>query len=195
MVSKLKKLRVGRLFDPIVWLVRDRRGVSAVEFALILPVMLTLYLGGVELSDALIIQRKVTHVTSSLGDLVTQAKSISDNDMSNILDAAASVMTPYSTGSLLKIRISQIKIDGNGKATVTWSDARNDTPLTKGATITGLPAAVAQANTYIVTAEVHYSYTPTIGYLMTGSFDLNDEFYLRPRLTDCISRGTTYTCS
>ena len=180
---------------PFVRLAVDRSGVSAVEFALILPVMLTIYLGGVELSDALIIARKVTHVTSSLGDLVTQSKSISDDDMSNILDAAASVMTPYSTGSLLKIRISEIKFDSSSKATVAWSDARNDTPLTKGSTVTGLPSAVVQPNTYIVTAEVHYAYTPTIGYILTGTFDLHDQFYLRPRLSDCISRGTTYTCS
>jgi Flp pilus assembly protein TadG len=115
--------------------------------------------------------------------------------MTNILDAASSVMTPYATGSLLQIRISQIKIDATGKATVNWSDARNMTALTKGSTVTGLPSAVVIANTYLVTAEVHYAYTPTIGYVMTGSFDLKDQFYLRPRLSDCISRGSTYTCS
>jgi hypothetical protein len=48
----------------------------------------------------------------------------------------------------------------------------------------------------LVTAEVHYTYTPTIGYIMTGNFDLHDKFYLRPRLVDCVKRTGTgaYAC-
>ena len=41
---------VSNLRDRLTRLAGDERGVSAVEFALLLPVMLTLYLGGVEVS-------------------------------------------------------------------------------------------------------------------------------------------------
>ena len=129
-------------------------------------------------------------MTSALGDLVTQSKNISNNEMTNILNASASVMTPYPT-NILKIKVSGIAIDATGKATVAWSDALNDTPLVKNAVITTLPAAVKVANTFIVTAEVHYAYTPLIGYVITGTFDLKDQFYLRPRLSDTITRSTT----
>ena len=172
---------------PLGRFAKNRAGVAAVEFALILPVMLTLYLGGIQISDALSISRKVTHVTSSLGDLITQSKNVTDADMKNILDAASSVMAPYSA-TTLKMKISGITIDSKQTATVTWSDARNDTPLTKGATVT-LPAGINQASTFIVTAEVHYAYTPLIGYALTGTFDLNDHFYLRPRLSDTVTRS------
>ncbi|HZP21534.1 MAG TPA: TadE/TadG family type IV pilus assembly protein [Bauldia sp.] len=166
---------------------RDQAGVSAVEFALILPLMLALFFGGAELSDALTINRKVSHVTSALSDLVTQSKSLSDADMSNILDAASAVITPYSTSNL-KIKVTQIKIDATSKATVSWSDARNDTPLTVGATVTTIPSALLVANSYLIMTEVHYSYKPTIGYVMTGTFDLTDKFYLRPRVSDFVAR-------
>ncbi len=171
---------------PFRRLLKDRSAISAVEFALLLPLMLTLYIGGIQLSDALTISRKVTHVTSSLGDLVTQSKSITNADMTNILDAASSVMAPYSS-TPLEIKVSGISIDSNGKATVAWSDARNATALTVGSTVT-LPGAVDQPNSFLVTAEVHYPYTPSIGYVLTGSFDLHDQFYLRPRLSDTITR-------
>jgi Flp pilus assembly protein TadG len=164
----------------------DRSGVAAVEFALLLPLMLTLYFGAVEFGDALTIDRKVTHVSSSLADLVTQARTISDTDMVNILDATASIITPYDDG-LLRIKVSGVSIDNTGKATVSWSDAHNDTPLAKNSVIT-LPAAVNTPNTFIVTAEIHYTYTPLVGYLLTGSFDLMDQFYLRPRLSDTVTR-------
>ncbi len=174
-------------------LVRDRRGVAAVEFALILPVMLSLYLGGDELGHGLTISRKVTHVSSSLADLVAQSTSISNNDMTNILNAAASVIEPYSKSNLT-IVISEYAIDANKNVTVKWSDAYQTTPLTPGAVIpkTNLPSSLLEASSYLITANVHYAYTPTVGYIMTGTFNLHDQFYLRPRLNDT---GITRTTS
>ena len=67
----------------------------------------------------------------------------------------------------------------------------NDTPLVVNSIVTNLPAQVKTASTFIVTAEVHYAYTPVIGYVMTGTFDLKDQFYLRPRLSDTITRSAT----
>lgn len=165
---------------------RDRAGLSAVEFALILPVMVGLFFGGSELSDGLTINRKVTQVASSVSDLVTQSKTITNADMANILAAAASVITPYSD-SLLRIKVTQITIDANNKPTVSWSDALNDTALTPGNAIT-VPAALLTPNSYLVTAEVHYSFKPTVGYILTGTYDLTDTFFLRPRLSDSITR-------
>lgn len=46
---------------------RDRRGVAMVEFALILPVMLVLYLGGAQLQDGIACNRKVTIATRAAG--------------------------------------------------------------------------------------------------------------------------------
>jgi len=167
----------------------DQSGVSAVEFALVLPIMLLLYFGAVELGDALTIKRKVTGVTSALTDLVTQSKKVTDKDMQNIFKAAKAIMTPYDDGKLA-IKITGIRIDANGKATVAWSDALNDTPLAKGSSVS-VPDKVAADDSFLVTTEVHYDYTPTIGYVMTGSFDLNDQYYLRPRLSSEVKRPAT----
>jgi Flp pilus assembly protein TadG len=163
----------------------DRAAIAAIEFALIAPIMLTLYLGGIQLSEALTINRKVTHVSSTLADLVTQEKTLTTQDMANILDAAAAVMTPYSASNL-KIKISEIKIDRNGKATVEWSKAKNDTAYRKGDPF-DVPIAIKDNNTYLVTAEIHYAYKPPIGYIITGTFDLNNGFFLRPRISDSIT--------
>lgn len=189
----LKPMRLLRMLGvgARLWITRlriDRSGIAALEFALLLPVMLLLFFGAVELSEALTINRKVTHVSSSLGDLVTQSKTITASEMNNILDVAAGVMTPYSE-TPLKMKVTGVTIDANGKATVAWSFARNDTKLTKGATVT-VPPTVKQPSSFIVMTEVHYPYTPTIGYVLTGTFDLKDEFYMRPRLSPEIEDKT-----
>ncbi len=161
-------------------------GLAALEFALILPIMVLLYLGGFEVTEAFMIDRKVTHATSALGDLVAQAESISNSEMANIFNAVDAVMNPYpfDAGYLI---ISGVRIDSNGVAKVVWSDAQNTTAYAVGQTIS-LPLSVTQPSTFIVFAEVHYEYTPTFGYTLTGTFDLHDEFYLRPRLQNEVTR-------
>jgi Flp pilus assembly protein TadG len=161
-------------------LARDRKGVSALEFALILPVLLILYFGTDELGEGLTVQRKVTHVTSSIGDLVTQSKTISSTDMENFFDAAESIIIPYNVNKL-KMTVTALQIDASGNAKVVWSHTRNGTALTANAPYTGLPDGVKQASTFLITAKVTYDYTPTIGYLLTGTFTITDQFYLRPR--------------
>jgi Flp pilus assembly protein TadG len=183
-------IRAARLALHLRRLRRREDGVSAVEFALILPAMLILFFGCVEVGDALTIDRKVAHVASTLSDLVTQSKSVTSTDMTNIFGAASLIISPYSS-STLKMKVSGVSVDSKGKATVTWSKAVNDTALTKGAAIT-VPAAIATPSTFVVVSEAHYPYTPTVGYVMTGTFDLTSTFYLRPRASDkvCLDAST-----
>ena len=74
---------------------RDQRGVSAVEFAMLLPLMITLYLGAVEISQGVAIDRKVTLTARTVADLASQVTSINNSDMTNMLNAAAAVIAPF----------------------------------------------------------------------------------------------------
>ena len=182
-------LLIARARRPVRRLLRDKRGVSAVEFAMLLPLMITLYLGGVEVSQAVSIDRKVTLVARSLGDLIAQATTVSNADMTNILSAATSVVAPF-TDTKLKITVSRVDIDANGVAKVVWSDTKNGTARAVGSTVT-LPAALlpaaGQTASYIW-AETQYAYTPTVGYVVTGTMTLKDQIYMRPRLSDTVAR-------
>lgn len=173
-------------------LAHDRSAIAALEFALILPVMLTLYIGGVQVSEALSINRKVSHVANTVADLVTQSKSLTSSDISNILAASTAVMAPYDTSSLT-IAVTEIYIDPKGKATVAWSAAQN-TPAPAPGTAVTLPAALLVPNSHLVSAVAHYPFTPPIGYVLTGSFDLNSTAYLQPRLSRCVLSPTYTVC-
>ena len=113
--------------------------------------------------------------------------------MSNILAASAAVVVPYQD-SKLKITVSSVKIDAQGVAKIAWSDTKNGTARAVGSTVT-LPAALNTANTTLIWAEAQYAYTPTIGYVITGTMTLKDQIYMRPRLSDCVTRdGVVSTC-
>jgi Flp pilus assembly protein TadG len=166
--------------------VEDRRAISAVEFAMLLPLMMTLYLGTVEISQGVGIDRKVTLTTRTVADLASQVSSIKNADMTNMLTASSSVIAPYDP-SKLRVTVSEVTIDANGIAKVVWSDTLNGTAQTVGATV-ALPAALKIANTSLIWSQVSYSYKPTIGYVVTGTLNLSDQIYMRPRISDTVSR-------
>ena len=182
----MKAIALLRLPERLHRFIGDRRGVSAVEFAMLLPLMLTLYLGGVEISQGVSIDRKVTLTTRTIADLASQGSSINNAGMTNMLNATASVMSPYPTGPL-KVTVSSVTIDANGVAKVAWSDTLNGTKRAVGSTVT-LPTALNVPNTSLIWSEVSYNYTPTIGYVVTGSLNLNDQIWMRPRLSDSVQR-------
>lgn len=170
-------------------LANDERGVSAVEFAMLLPLMLSLYLGSVEVSQGIGADRKVTITARTVADLVSQVTSINNSDMTNSLNAAATVMAPFPAGNL-KVVVSSVSIDAQGKATIAWSDTLNGTARAKGATVT-LPAALAIPNSSLIWSEVQYAYKPVIGYVVSGTLNLKDHIYMRPRMSDTIARTTS----
>jgi Flp pilus assembly protein TadG len=169
---------------------RDRRGVSAVEFALLSPLMIGLYLGGVEISDGIGIDRKVTLAAGAIANLSAQVSTIASSDMTDILKAGSAIMAPYST-TPMKITISCIAIDSSKKATVKWSESWNGGPKRSG-NIT-LPSALQVANTQLLFSEVTYDYKPIVGYVITGTLTLSDTMYMSPRIS-APTYGTT-ACS
>jgi Flp pilus assembly protein TadG len=171
----------------------EERGVAALEFAMLLPLMIALMLGCAELSQAIAIDRKLSITTRVISDLVAQVTSVPDDEMSNILAAASAVAAPYPTANL-KLKISSVKIDGNLKATIAWSEGLNATPRAKGDTVT-VPTGLLIANTSLIWAEATYNYTPMIGYMLTGTLPLSEQIYMRPRQSDCVLRPPMKSCA
>ncbi len=171
---------------------RGTDGLAAVEFAAILPVMMLMYLGMTEVGQGVTADRKLTLLARSLGDLTAQASTIDNIEVANIFNAAGSVIYPYDAVNSTMV-ISSIVIDGTGKATVCWSDGKNVASRPKGQVLT-LPAGVNTPSTSLIMAEAKYSYTPTIGYVVTGTLNLNETVYMRPRLVAQVTRTGNPNC-
>ncbi len=120
---------------------------------MLLPVMMTLYLGSVESSQGIATNRKVTMTAHALADLATQYTDINNADMSNILSAASAIIAPYAVGNLQAV-VSELSINAQGQASVVWSDTLNGTARSVGQVV-NIPASLAVPNTYLVLAEVH----------------------------------------
>src|SRR5262249_31373746 len=172
--------RVGNL-----WV--DTRAVAAVEFAIVVPFMLLLYVGGAELGDGLAISVKVSETAHTVADLVSRNACVTDSSLSTMLRASSATIAPYSSGNAM-IRVSEVSTDANGKATVTWSKALNGTPLPASQPMT-LPTALgtpSPANVSLILGEVTYQYTPNLGYTISGTVPIADSYYLYPRVSSAV---------
>jgi Flp pilus assembly protein TadG len=181
-----------RLLPRLKRLARDRRGVSAVEFALILPIMLLLWAGSVELSEALSVDRKANQLASTVGDLVAQRASMNTTEMNNIFDASTAIMEPYETAPV-QILVIAVNIVSTSSQTVAWARARNDSaPAAGGASPIRVPSAIATVGSQVVVARVRYEFeSPFSGFMqsITGlsSYTFEHTFMLRPRLGGTIT--------
>jgi Flp pilus assembly protein TadG len=164
---------------------RDSKGVSAIEFAMVLPFMVALYVGTIELGDGLTIRFKATQAVRSVTSLASEYVSIDTATMSSILNAASTVITPY-PASNMTITLSEITTNASGQGKVTWSCSLNGTPRTWNSSYT-LPTNLQTANITVLLGEVTYPYTPGLGYVISGTINIYQSLYFYPRLTATIT--------
>lgn len=193
MVARLFRSPAERLTRLLKRFALEIRGVSAVEFALILPLMLIIYAGCGELTMALVIDRKVSRAASTISDLVAQQSSVSATMMSNIFDATTSILEPYDS-SIAKVVVAVVDITSSGQK-VSWSKARYDTAATANSappTALAVPSTIASVGDEVVVGRVTYAFSSPFASVMqsiTGSaaYNLNHVFYLKPRQGSTIS--------
>jgi Flp pilus assembly protein TadG len=167
----------------------ERCGVAAIEFAVLLPLLIILYLGTFEIGQAIAINLNNGLAARTVADLASQYTTIYNSDMSNILGASTTVMAPYPTAPF-SVTVSEVTIDSKGKATVTWSDSLNGTARSPGQPIS-LPAGMNNPNTHLIWGETKYVYTPSFGYVLTGSVTLSSQIFMSPRLGPAVSRANS----
>ncbi|MFN3520789.1 MAG: TadE/TadG family type IV pilus assembly protein [Phenylobacterium sp.] len=170
-------------------LIQDRRGVSAVEFALIAPVMIVLYLAMTEVTMGLMANRRADHVASAIGDLVAQVSTTSTDDISDVFTVGEAIMSPFPTGSL-NMRLSSVKADAGGTPKVVWSRSQGlALPAYADNTVIDLPDDLVAPGESVIMSETRYTYTSPVGQILPTPLRFNDVYYLRPR------RATEVTCS
>lgn len=163
---------------------KDQKGVSAVEFALVVPILLTIYLGSVEVYQAYSANRKITLAASAATDLVARFSNgqINTTSINNIFTAAEKIIAPFDTAPFTII-ISEIKRTGS-QTKVKWSRSNNGAGHASGTKIE-LPDGLIPIGTKdsVIMTQVSYSYQPLMTYIWKKPFTMSDVFYERPATT------------
>nr|WP_315049743.1 TadE/TadG family type IV pilus assembly protein [uncultured Brevundimonas sp.] len=152
---------------------RDQRGVSAVEFALIAPIMIGLYFGLTEFSQGFLAQKRMNHVAAVISDLVTQSTTLTKSDLDGILEVGDLIMAPYPVETL-RMRVSSV-IRTKDAYTVQWSQGSN---WTANAAPTVPDGLISDGQTIIV-SEIGYTYTSAMHF--ANGVELSHTAYNLPR--------------
>jgi len=105
---------------PLRRLPANRDGATAIEFALIAPVMILLYFGLLEFSQGFMAQRRASHAASVVSDLVAQSERTNRAGIDAIYAVGGLIMRPFPAAEL-SIRTTSISVDARGVATIEWS--------------------------------------------------------------------------
>ncbi|MDP3379520.1 MAG: pilus assembly protein [Brevundimonas sp.] len=163
----------------------DRRGVSAVEFAMLAPVMIFFYFGLAEFCQGYMAQKRASHSAAMVADLIAQRERISNREIDDIFEIGELIMAPF-TASGMSLRVSSARrIDAN-TVRIDWSRGRGMTARTTGSTIT-VPAGLIGIGESVVMAESLYDYDSPVDYMMPGITTFSHTFYLRPRTVERVA--------
>lgn len=174
-----------RLLAPVMRFWRDRRGVSAVEFALIAPVVMLIYFGMVEFCQAYMAHRRAGHTASIVADLVAQSDVTSTQDLTAVFAIGDMIMRPFSAETL-SIRVSSVTKDSKGVARVDWSRVSGDAmdPLAKNEVISDLPPGLIENEQSLILGETEFEYNSAFGQVISKPIKFTRSYYLRPRTVE-----------
>jgi Flp pilus assembly protein TadG len=168
-------------------------GVAAIEFAMVAPLMLLLFVGSVEFSQALTVDRRVTQIASSTADLVAREKSVTTADMEGIMQIVSYLMSPYDV-TPLKVTLLNVysSMTNAGDTKVCWSYNYNGGVNTYADNQSySMPAGILGTGSSAIVAEVTYDYQPLIfNMFIESAFTMEEKFYLKPRLSNSVEYNT-----
>ncbi len=180
---------VGRL---AVRLVREKDGIGAIEFAILVPVLLLLYLAALQTTVALSVAQRASRAAGTIDDIVTQQSKVSTSFLATMPSVAKAIFVPY-TISGMTLKITGIKIDASSKATVAWSwEQDGTTAYTSGSAVTGVPTDLNKANSFLVRTELAVPYKlisfgPDFLPAGMNSITMQRRYFYRQRTGDSIT--------
>jgi Flp pilus assembly protein TadG len=167
-------------------LLSSSEGIAAVEFALILPLMVAMYLGLIVLTTGVSMDRKLTLMSRSLADLTGRDPSISNADLAEIFEVATEIMQPYD-GMRARIRISSIIVKQKQNSPdveghVCWTEVPPEpgraptSPAAnlKAGDIIPVPEGFRTPNTSFIQAHAEFDYVPIVSQDFLGTTTLEE---------------------
>lgn len=168
-----------------------RSGAGAVEFAILAPILLMLYIGAFEITVGMSVAKRASRSAGTIADLVTQQSEMTKAKLAAMTGVANSIFVPYAAKNL-KLKVSGIWISSTGVPTVEWSWQQDGTrPYAVGA-IVAVPADLKNPSSFLIHAELQVDHT--LGMFLanslsatTNTIHISRDFYFRQRLGDRVT--------
>lgn len=178
-------------FSHLIKLCKNEAGLAYIEFAIVLPVLLMLFLGGVEITRYVLIIQKLEKTVSTVANVVTQTNpstsQLTDAIMQDLMNSVQDMMSPYGSTSNMRVIVTDVVDRTNAQSTstaaptVNWqfcgggtltNQSKLGTTVNRNANLTnlGLPSSYAMsAGEEVVIAEVYFNFQPITNQNILGN--------------------------
>lgn len=177
-----------KLFQILRRFARENKGVAALEFAIIAPLlMVPLLLGSVDLIDVMGANKRAQNAAASLADVAARDTEISDTELASLWRGLDVLLYPNATAGM-EIRISSISIVDSSTARVIWSEGHGGMSARQAGSTVALDNRMMTVGTSIIMVESVYKYDAPLGFLFQNEIRMTHNAYRRSRLVDPIPR-------
>ncbi|MEM9013995.1 MAG: TadE/TadG family type IV pilus assembly protein [Pseudomonadota bacterium] len=141
---------------------RCESGLAATEFAMSLPIMLLIFFGLTEGSDALTADRRVSVAVNAMADLVAQAEEITQDEVDDLFTGVERMLEPNDPEAA-DFRLLSISLQ-NGQAKVDWSiDNGGSEPYEPNSVYENLEdETILESGISLIIVELTYSHQTTM---------------------------------
>jgi Flp pilus assembly protein TadG len=184
----------------LIALLRDRSGLAAAEFGLLLPLLLTLFIGSFETGNLLLAYLKTEQAAEMAADLVAQTGpnyALQSSDFTNITNAIDQAMAPLPTSGL-EIAFASITFS-TGTPVIDWhTEVNGATPITisnlpNGANASTMGSATSGSTDSVIAVQLTYPYVSPVSYVLKTNWTLTESAFNRPRFVHCVPSAATTT--
>jgi Flp pilus assembly pilin Flp len=172
---------------------RDKSGVAAIEFALMLPILMTLFIGCIEVTFKIWSTQKAEKLAVTLADVVAQAQEVKQTDLTALVNAVDKIMDPFPFGNNGVVYISSVYLpqpdedEELGDPIVNWQFKKGAFSATSRIGTQDGPATLPDGfdlneRDNVIVAEVIYRYTPIAPGVMFDTATIYRRAFFKPRL-------------
>lgn len=166
---------------------RDRSGMSAVEFALMIPIFMVLLAGMIDFGRLIMISQKIQSGTFIVADLAARDKTLTEAQVDDIFLALGNIVEPFTLTTRGRAYVTSVVGVAGTDPEVSWQrggagDLVEPSQIGVEGGIAAIPAAIALGDgENLIVSEVFYDFEPIFG-LTFGADVLRRVAYYRPRL-------------
>lgn len=164
---------------------RNESGVVLIEFAMVAPFLILLFLGGFNLASGMVLARKAATAAHAIADLSAQPTIVSRGSLDEIISVKEAIAAPMQLNATLS-RVTQVRTNDGGQGKVIWSYAKEGTALVANRPY-NLPTDFQLANVTYVITDLEYEYRYQGNFVGMVPMPLSEHVIVLPRQSQDIT--------
>ncbi len=147
------------------WWWKEDRAVVAIEVGLLMPLMMVLLAGVMDIGTGILINQKLVNADQMIADLLTRNDTVSAADLANAIEAGKLTLQPYNTDSYGVDIVGVQFVGGPTKPQVIW---RSTTNMDPNQDVPDNAQNLGADQEGVVVVTVRYVYSPRFAEIIPG---------------------------